>query len=230
VSHLVVYMKMIVFNQKVIGWSDLRVANTKVHIWHASLQQPLEVVQKLEAVLSEEERQRAERFRFKEHRHSFIVSRGILRDLLSRYTGIQPGHIRFKYNLAGKPFLANEEAVQDIYFNLSHAGKLVLYAFSWGRQVGIDVECVRPMEEMDRLAERIFPLANMTGSERSAKRTDEGHSITAGPRRRHSSRRSEKAFLSHCVKWRYRLKWMCPRNLLPFLEAGRRPNAGPCIT
>ncbi len=155
-SHLVVYMKMIVFNQKVIGWSDLRVANTKVHIWHASLQQPLEVVQKLEAVLSEEERQRAERFRFKEHRHSFIVSRGILRDLLSRYTGIQPGRIRFKYNLAGKPFLANEEAVPDIYFNLSHAGKLVLYAFSWGRQVGIDVECVRPMEEMDQVAERIF--------------------------------------------------------------------------
>ncbi len=131
---------MIVLNQKAIRWSSFCVTNTKVHVWHASLQQPVEVVQKLQAVLSEEERQRAERFRFQEHRNTFIVSRGILRDLLSRYTGIEPGRILFKYNLAGKPFLANEEAVPEIYFNLSHAGQLVLYAFSWGRQVGIDVE------------------------------------------------------------------------------------------
>ena len=147
---------MTVLHQKATGWSSLRVTNPKVHVWHASLQQPVEVVQKLEAVLSEEERQRVERFRFQEHRQSFIVSRGILRDLLYRYTGIEPGRIRFKYNLAGKPFLANEEAVPEIYFNLSHAGQLVLYAFSWGRQVGIDVECIRPMEEMDLVAERIF--------------------------------------------------------------------------
>ncbi len=149
-------MKMIASNQKAIDWSDFRVTNTKVHVWHASLQQPVEVVQKLEAVLSEEERQRADRFRFAKDRQSYIVGRGILRNLLSRYTGIKPEEIQFKYNPAGKPFLANQEAVPEICFNLSHAGQLVLYAFSWGRQVGIDVECIRPMEEMDLVAERIF--------------------------------------------------------------------------
>jgi 4'-phosphopantetheinyl transferase len=147
---------MIVLNQKAIRWSSFCVTNTKVHVWHAALQQPVEVVQKLHALLSEEERQRAERFRFQEHRNTFIVSQGILRYLLSRYTGIEPGRILFKYNLAGKPFLANEEVVPEIYFNLSHASQLVLYAFSWGRQVGIDVECIRPMEEMDLVAEGIF--------------------------------------------------------------------------
>jgi 4'-phosphopantetheinyl transferase len=74
---------MIISNQKTITWSTIRSTNTKVHIWHASLEQP-------EAVLSEDERQRAERFRYQEHRHSFIISRGILRNLLYRYTGIQP--------------------------------------------------------------------------------------------------------------------------------------------
>jgi 4'-phosphopantetheinyl transferase len=143
-------------NQETTGWSSFQAVNTKVPIWHASVKQTVEVVQKLEAVLSDEERQRAERFRFREHRRSFIVSRGILRDPLSHYTGIEPGRIEFKYNLAGKPFLANEGAVPEMYFNPSHAGQMVLYAFSWDRQVEIDVECIRPMEEMDLVAERMF--------------------------------------------------------------------------
>ena len=144
---------MIILNEKTISWSSLKVANNKVHVWHASLEQPSEVVQKLESFLSEEERQRAERFRYQEHQQAFVVSRGILRNLLNRYTGIQPEQIQFKYNVTGKPFLAGMESGTDLSFNLSHSGLLVLYAFCWGRQVGIDVECIRPMEEMDQVAE-----------------------------------------------------------------------------
>lgn len=147
---------MNVLKQKAIRWSSLHVANTKVHIWHASLQQPVEVVQKLEAVLSEEERQRADRFRFAEHRQSFVVGRGILRFLLSRYTGIRPEQIPFKYTLTGKPFLANGDSSPEVCFNLSHSGQVALYAFSWGQQVGIDVESIRPIEEMDQVAKTNF--------------------------------------------------------------------------
>jgi 4'-phosphopantetheinyl transferase len=114
------------------------------------------VIQKLESALSEEERQRAEQFRYQAHRLSFVISRGILRNLLYRYTNIQPDQILFKYNLAGKPFLSGEEPLPEIHFNLSHTGNLALYAFSWGGQVGIDVECIRPMEEMDQIAEMFF--------------------------------------------------------------------------
>ncbi len=143
-------------HQKPITWSNFKLVNAKVHIWHASLEQPLEVVQSLEAVLSQEERQRARQFRYEEHRRSFVVSRGILRNLLSRYTSLKPDQVKFKYTLAGKPHLANAEGNSDICFNLSHAGMLVLYAFSWGRQVGIDVECIRPMDEMDQVAAMNF--------------------------------------------------------------------------
>ncbi len=147
---------MINSREKTITWSNFRLVNTKVHIWHASLEQPLEVVQKLETILSDEERERAGRFRYQEHRQSFIVSHGILRSLIHRYTGIRPDQIEFKYNLAGKPHLAGLESVSDLSFNLSHAGLLALFAFSWGRRVGIDVEHLRPMEEMDQVAERNF--------------------------------------------------------------------------
>jgi len=147
---------MINSNQKVTSWSSFKLANAKVHVWHASLEQPAEVVQRLEAVLSNDERQHAEQFRYQEHRQSFVVSRGILRNLLSHYSNIQPKQIQFKYTLTGKPFLANGEETQNISFNLSHTGLLVLYAFSWGRQVGIDVECIRPVKEIGQIAIRIF--------------------------------------------------------------------------
>jgi 4'-phosphopantetheinyl transferase len=147
---------MIISNQKANSLSSFHLANSKVQIWHASLLQPPEVVQKLQSVLSEDERQRADRFRFAEHRLSFWVGRGILRFLLSRYTGMRPEQIQFKYTLAGKPFLANGDSHPEICFNLSHAGQVALYAFSWGQQVGIDVESIRPMEEMDQVAKSNF--------------------------------------------------------------------------
>ncbi len=145
-----------IIQQKPVTWSNFKLANAKVHVWHASLEQPLDVVQRLEAVLSEEERQRARQFRYEEHRRSFVVSRGILRNLLSHYTSLKPEEVQYKYTLAGKPHLANADGSSDLCFSLSHAGLLVLYAFSWGRQVGIDVECIRPMEEMDQIATNNF--------------------------------------------------------------------------
>jgi 4'-phosphopantetheinyl transferase len=110
----------------------------------------------LEVLLSEEEKQRAEQFRFPQHRQAFVVRRGILRILLSQYTDIAPMQIEFKYMLTGKPHLANQEDFSDIHFNLSHSELLGLYAFSWGRQVGIDVECVRSMHELEQVARQNF--------------------------------------------------------------------------
>src|SRR5512141_573639 len=100
---------MVTTNQKLISWDNFRLANAKVHVWHASLDQPEGVVQALEVLLSEEEKQRAEQFRFPQHRQAFVVRRGILRILLSQYTGIAPMQIEFKYTLTGKPHLANQE-------------------------------------------------------------------------------------------------------------------------
>lgn len=143
-------------NQKITSRSNLRLAVAKVHVWQASLEQPAGVVQILETLLSEDERRRAGKIRYAQHRQSFTVSRGILRVLLSRYTSRRPEEIQFKYSLTGKPFLAGNEENADICFNLSHAGLLALYAFSQDRQVGIDVECIRPMDDMDQIASRNF--------------------------------------------------------------------------
>lgn len=111
----------------------------EVHVWRAILDVPQAQLQSLRAALSQDELERAARFRFAYHRDHYIAARGQLRVLLSRYLGIMPGQIAFSYSDYGKPALA---AVSDLRFNLSHSRDLVLYAFTRGREIGVDVEWI----------------------------------------------------------------------------------------
>jgi len=43
-----------------------------------------------------------------------------------------------------------------LYFNVSHSEDLALIAFAYRREVGIDVEWVKPIREMQQIAERYF--------------------------------------------------------------------------
>ena len=127
-----------------------------LHVWSASLEQPAEVVEKLRATLSSEESARAERFRFAQHRRFFITSQGILRNLLSRYLEIEPGQIELEYTQTGKPYLASQDGSAGVSFNLSHSGNRVIYAITRNRQVGVDIEFIHSIEDMDLIARRNF--------------------------------------------------------------------------
>ena len=127
----------------------------EIHIWQAQLDIPQTEVSNLYESLSADERDRASRFYFEKHRRRFIVGRGTLRTILGRYLGVQPDKIRFTYNDKGKPFLV-EPKVSDFEFNLSHSDELALYAFALGVPVGVDVEVIRPLSDMDAIAKRFF--------------------------------------------------------------------------
>lgn len=142
----------------------------EIHVWQASLEATPEEVQKMRSLLSPDECERADRFRFEEHRSRFILGRGILRLLLSQYSTIAAHQIRFDYQARGKPLLANRS---DIQFNLAHSENLAIYAFGLDRgsialSIGIDVEFFRPLTEAMNLARRFFTpeeatyLANLT--------------------------------------------------------------------
>lgn len=127
----------------------------EIHVWAASLDQPQEKVQRLEALLEPAEIERAYRFRFDRHRRRFIVGRGVLRTLLGRYLGVDPRSLGFRYGEKGKPCLApgwNE----DLSFNLSHSSELALYGFGHRLELGIDVERRRELPGAEDIAERFF--------------------------------------------------------------------------
>jgi 4'-phosphopantetheinyl transferase len=130
----------------------------EVHVWTASLDQPDAVVARLRTLLDDSERERADRFSFEKGRRHFTVGRGLLRRILGEYLGLDPGGVRFCYNPYGKPALAGEpEPGEDaLRFNVSHSGSLVLYAVTRGREVGVDLETIRPEFAGEPIAERFF--------------------------------------------------------------------------
>lgn len=129
----------------------------EVHVWRASLDASASEVQRLYDILNDDERRRADRFHFSKDRRHFTVARGVLRVLLGRYLNILPEGLHFEYNQYGKPALLFSETHNELKFNLSHSGELVLYAFTRQREVGIDVEWIhRRIGEFEQIAERFF--------------------------------------------------------------------------
>jgi len=105
---------------------------------------------------------RARRFVFEQHRRHFIVGRGLLRLILSHYLEIEPGRLEFEYGPQGKPELAGAAASSELNFNLSHSGGLALYAVTYNRQIGVDIEAIRQLEDMEAIAYRFFSAAEYT--------------------------------------------------------------------
>ena len=137
---------------------QLPLPTTDVHVWRASLEQPLPNVESLRQLLSPDERARADRFHFEKDRRHFVVARGVLRSLLGRYLGIEPDTLRFAYADHGKPHLAAEIPQQpaQLKFNLAHSGGLAVYAFTGLGEVGVDLEQINPHFTGDDIARRFF--------------------------------------------------------------------------
>jgi len=115
-----------------------------VHVWRAALDVDESRVHGLRHTLAEDERNRADRFRFERDRARFTVARGLLREILSFYTGVAPADLRFGRGEYGKPFMRPGCRGEPPHFNLSHSNGTVLFAVASDREVGVDVEHVRP--------------------------------------------------------------------------------------
>ncbi len=115
-----------------------------------------EVSAALWQLLSRDERERAGKFRYAEHRQHYIVARASLRRLLAERLRIAPRAVEFVETEYGKPRLAPVHGSADVEFNLSHSGILALYAFTSSRAVGVDIELIREVPDADDLAERFF--------------------------------------------------------------------------
>jgi 4'-phosphopantetheinyl transferase len=136
----------------------LTIADDEVHVWHACVEDHGLQLAALEALLSDEEHARAERFHFPRDRHQFIVARATLRSLLAAYTAMPAAEVPLEYSLSGKPGLPQSIGA-GLHFNLSHSHARVVCAFARGRRVGIDVELVRELRDADDIVERFFSAA-----------------------------------------------------------------------
>lgn len=108
------------------------------------------------ALLSDGERQRASRFARDRDRRRYTVARSRLRQLLGARLEVPPDAIELVYGERGKPGLAPRFQDSALRFNVSHADGVAVYAFSVGREIGVDVEGVRVMPDADAIAACMF--------------------------------------------------------------------------
>lgn len=130
---------------------------SRVHVLHASLERSPEELARFHDTLTGGERERAARFRFEIHRRRFIAARGLLRQTLGIYLDISPGDVRFAYGPKGKPYVGG-----DLQFNASDSGDIAMLAFALEMPLGIDVEQIRALHDLEGLAHRFFSPAEWT--------------------------------------------------------------------
>ena len=134
----------------------------EIQVWHANLDGP-EVPDDL--WLSAEERARATRMRFDRDRRRFVAAHGFLRALLARQLGCETAAIVFGELENGKPLIAAPATA--LRFNLSHSDANALAAVAIDREVGVDVELLRPLRGGDGLARRVLSNGELAERERA---------------------------------------------------------------
>lgn len=131
-------------------------AEGEIHLWAMSLEVATNRLQVYQQWLAEDECQRASRFLFDKHRYRFTAGRGQVRDILSRYAGLEPGELEFSYSSLGKPSLKTLGSSVDLTFNFSNSSSLGLLSVTRDVELGVDIERLRDVQNMIGLAERFF--------------------------------------------------------------------------
>jgi 4'-phosphopantetheinyl transferase len=128
----------------------------EAHIWYAlpdELTDP-SLLDAYRALMAPGERERQLRYYFEKNRHEYLVTRALVRTVLSRYADVHPSAWVFEAGEHGKPYIAWPEVRPGISFNLSNTTGMVACIVASEREVGVDVEeverAVRAMEVADR--------------------------------------------------------------------------------
>jgi 4'-phosphopantetheinyl transferase len=133
-----------------------KLSNGIIHLWCLDTESMGAKWSGFKKALSEQERHQAEKFRFEADKKAFIIRRGALRELAGRYLGIPPGELSFYAGSYGKPFISEQQNQTGLQFSISVTRQKIILAFTKGGHVGVDIEVVRPIEDIDSIAQRFF--------------------------------------------------------------------------
>jgi len=134
----------------------INLLSEQIHIWAADLEQDEAVISSLKRLLSRDELVKAGQFFLEKDSRYFITGRGILKSLLGIYLKTDPSLLTISYSKYGKPYLPISSNNEQLYFNIAHSGNVALFAFLRDREIGIDIEYIHEIREMDDIARNYF--------------------------------------------------------------------------
>ena len=136
--------------------SRLILGRRHAHLWWIcpeTLTDPAELA-RCRALITNDERDKVDRFRFARDRQTALIARVLVRTTLSRYCDVPPDGWRFWITAHGRPEI--ESPSSTLRFNLSHTHGLIVCLVTLDREVGVDVECLDRANRWLDLAERFF--------------------------------------------------------------------------
>ena len=111
-------------------------------------------------LLTDEERAQERRFHFAKHQRQYLITRALVRTVLSRYTVVKPEHWRFLNNAYGRPAIqSDDDSAGALSFNISHTEGLIVCAVARDREIGVDVENIRHRQVSLDIADHFFSSA-----------------------------------------------------------------------
>ncbi len=138
---------------------NLEISPRHVDVWLTSTEKGEAQVRAYAMSLSQAELARAQKFRSRTGYREYIVTRGLLRQVLSETAGLDLAGVDFRYGEHGKPCLGTLVSGETVAFNVSHSHGLALVALTRGSRLGVDLEKIRPEVEWRDLAGRYFSEA-----------------------------------------------------------------------
>lgn len=131
-------------------------SDTDIHIWYAYTPSSQSIISEYAAYLSPEETNRAQRFRFDRDRCSYQFMHGLLRLLLGKYLETPPSDIILSKNAFGKPQICKSSNDRPIGFTMSRSRDVVVFAFAYSRNIGVDVEYINSALQIDDIVPVLF--------------------------------------------------------------------------
>ena len=131
----------------------------EIHLWFAFDEQiaDAQLLARYHNLMNEAERKQQKRFHFKKHRHQYLITRALVRSVLSFYVDeISPQEWQFNLNQYGKPSIQQPDVHLPLQFNLSHTEQMTVMAVALNSEVGVDIEYLHRRGKTVELAERYF--------------------------------------------------------------------------
>jgi len=125
----------------------------EIHIWWFEVDRLQSYVDRFYQILNQDEQERAGRYKTELLRARNIVAWGVLKKLISNYTTLRPDEVMFTHNRYGKPELSPHLCSSGLQFNMSHTNGMGVVALAKNNPVGVDIEEVRELHDLDDLVE-----------------------------------------------------------------------------
>ena len=123
------------------------------HIWSLNLLEDNLSLSGYYNLLSVQEKEKADKFRFDKDRNMYIFSHGVLRILASRYMPVNPSEVSYSFGPFGKPYFHPKS---ELSFNLSHSAEMALIVFTKNIEIGVDIEKISEATDILEIAETVY--------------------------------------------------------------------------